>query len=108
LGSEGADVRGRLVYRVTEPRQGGLTPRRHDMGDVHPVVHPDDSDVCDVRSTTTTSAGPDAARAIVPTVPYPVRWDQHYNAAVSFKMQLIFLMELNILTFTNNFLCSLT
>jgi hypothetical protein len=57
LGSEGADVRGRLVYRVTEPRQGGLTPRRHDMGDVHPVVHPDVSDVCDVRSTTATSAG---------------------------------------------------
>jgi hypothetical protein len=51
---------------------------------------------------------PSVARAIVPTVPYPVRQDQHYNAAVSLKMQLIFLMVLNILTFTNNFFYSST
>jgi hypothetical protein len=45
----------------------------------------------------------DAARAIVPTVTYPVRRDQHYDSTVSSKMQLNFLMVLNILTFTNNF-----
>jgi hypothetical protein len=51
---------------------------------------------------------PDAAWVIVPTVPYPVRRDQHYQVAVSLKMQLIFLMVLNILTFANNFFCSST
>ena len=51
---------------------------------------------------------PDAARVIVPAVTYPVRWDQHYDSAVSLKMQLIILMVLNIVTFTNNFFCSST
>jgi hypothetical protein len=49
---------------------------------------------------------PDVARVIVPIVTYPVRWDQHYDSAVSLKMQLNFLMILNIVTFTNNFFCS--
>jgi hypothetical protein len=51
---------------------------------------------------------PDAARVIVTTVPYPVRRDQHYAEAVSLKMELIFCMVLNILTFTNNLFCSST
>jgi hypothetical protein len=32
-------------------------PRRHGVGGVHPVVHPEDSVVCDVRPTTASSAG---------------------------------------------------
>jgi hypothetical protein len=51
---------------------------------------------------------PDTARAIVPSVPYPMRRDQHYDVAMSLKMQLIFLMVLYILAFTNNFFCSST
>jgi hypothetical protein len=51
---------------------------------------------------------PDTARAIVHTGPYPVRRDQHYDVAVSLKMQLPFLKVLYILTFTNNFFCSST
>jgi hypothetical protein len=57
LGSEGAVVRGRLGYRVGEPRHGGPAPRRYGVGGVHPMVHPEDPVVCDVRSTTATSAG---------------------------------------------------
>jgi hypothetical protein len=33
---------------------------------------------------------PDAERAIIRTGPYPVRPDQHYDAAVSLKMELLF------------------
>jgi hypothetical protein len=51
---------------------------------------------------------PDAARAIVPSVPYLVRRDQHNDATESLKMPLIFLMVLYILTFANNFYCNLT
>ena len=57
LGSEGAAVRGRLGYRAAERRHGGPAPRRHGVGGVHLVVHPEDSVACDVRPTTATSAG---------------------------------------------------
>jgi hypothetical protein len=57
LGSEGAAVHGRLGYRAAERCHGGPAPRRHGVGDVHPVVHPEDSVACDVRPTTATSVG---------------------------------------------------
>jgi hypothetical protein len=57
LGLRGCSVRRRLGNHAAERRHGGLAPRRHDMGGVHPVVHPEDSVVCDVRPTTASSAG---------------------------------------------------
>jgi hypothetical protein len=51
---------------------------------------------------------PDAARALVSSAAYPVRRDQHYDAAVSLKIHRISLMVLYILPFTNNFFCSST
>ena len=51
---------------------------------------------------------PDAAMALVSSAAYPVRRDQHYDAAVSLKIHRLFLMVLYILPFTNNFFCSST
>jgi hypothetical protein len=56
LGSEGAVVCGWLGYCDAGHHHRGPAPRRHDVGGVHLVVHPKDSDACDVRSTTATCA----------------------------------------------------
>jgi hypothetical protein len=91
LGSEGVAVRGWLGYRVAECLHGGPAPRRHGVGGVHPVVHPEDSVACDVRPTQLAATVPDTARALVRTAPYPMRRNQHYDVTVSLKMQLLFL-----------------
>jgi hypothetical protein len=49
----------------------------------------------------------DAVRVLASTA-YSVRRDQHYDAAVSLKIQRVSLMVLYILPFTNNFFCSST
>jgi hypothetical protein len=49
----------------------------------------------------------DATRVLASTV-YPVRRDQHYDTALSFKIHRLSLMVLYILQFTNNFFCSST
>jgi hypothetical protein len=51
---------------------------------------------------------PDTVRALISSVPYPVRQDQHYDTAMSLKIRLVFLMVLYILAFTNNFFCNST
>jgi hypothetical protein len=48
---------------------------------------------------------PDATRVLASTA-YPVRRDQQYDTAVSFKIHRLSLMVLHILQFTNNFFCS--
>jgi hypothetical protein len=49
----------------------------------------------------------DAARVLASTA-YPVRRDQHYDAAASLKIQRLSPMVLYILPYTNNFFCSST
>jgi hypothetical protein len=72
------------------------------------VVHPEDSDACDVRPTTASSAGSGRGKGALYSTAYPVRWDQHYDAVVSLKIHRLSLMVLHILPFTNNFFCSST
>jgi hypothetical protein len=50
---------------------------------------------------------PDTARVLANTA-YQVRRDQHYDTAVSLKIQRLSLMILYILSFINNFFCSST
>jgi hypothetical protein len=71
------------------------------------VLHHEDSNTCDV-CTTTTSTGYGCGKGDPPYYHLPGATDQHYDSAVSLKMQLNFLMILNIVTFTNNFFCSTT
>jgi hypothetical protein len=51
---------------------------------------------------------PDTARALVSSVAYLVRRDQHYDAAVSLKIHRLSLVVLYNLPFTNNFSCNST
>jgi hypothetical protein len=50
---------------------------------------------------------PDATGVLANTA-YPVRWDQHYDTAVSLKIHRLSLMVIYIIQFTNNFFCSST